>query len=246
MELMEGDGVWDGTVDVSWYNTTDTAFELTTAAQLAGLAAIVNGTATDSQGAAIAADTFEGKTVTLEADLDLDNRLWTPIGNVYYSYADLYSKPFCGTFNGKGHKIEHLYVENTQARNVYYYYPAGLFGYCLNGVLSNITIESGSVSSVCAYTGAVCGYSYSGKIFNCLNKASVKGSEIVGGIVGYMNKAILLANCGNEGDVTSESAYAGGITGIFGSPKRERPRIPGSSTAITWAIYALRGILRGA
>ena len=37
--------VWDGTLDVSWYNTTDTAFTVTTPAQLAGLASIVNGTA---------------------------------------------------------------------------------------------------------------------------------------------------------------------------------------------------------
>jgi uncharacterized repeat protein (TIGR02543 family) len=35
--------VWDGSIDVSWYNTTDTVFYINTPAQLAGLAAIVNG-----------------------------------------------------------------------------------------------------------------------------------------------------------------------------------------------------------
>ncbi|MGN0702859.1 MAG: hypothetical protein ACI4KL_06790 [Lentihominibacter sp.] len=34
---------WDGAVDVSWYNESDTSFEISTPAQLAGLAAIVNG-----------------------------------------------------------------------------------------------------------------------------------------------------------------------------------------------------------
>ena len=34
---------WDGAVDLSWYNGTDTEFTLTTPAQLAGLAALVNG-----------------------------------------------------------------------------------------------------------------------------------------------------------------------------------------------------------
>ncbi len=58
---------WDGmTIDTSWYNTTDTEFTLTTAAQLAGLAAIVNGKATG-----IAADDFDGKTIKLGADVDL-------------------------------------------------------------------------------------------------------------------------------------------------------------------------------
>ncbi|OQA93328.1 MAG: hypothetical protein BWY27_00052 [Bacteroidetes bacterium ADurb.Bin234] len=34
--------VWDGTSDTTWYNTTDTVFQLTTAKQLAGLAVFVN------------------------------------------------------------------------------------------------------------------------------------------------------------------------------------------------------------
>lgn len=33
---------WDGAVDLSWYNGTDTEFTLTTPAQLAGLAELVN------------------------------------------------------------------------------------------------------------------------------------------------------------------------------------------------------------
>ncbi len=67
---------WDGmTIDTSWYNTTDTEFTLTTAAQLAGLAAIVNGKATG-----IAADDFDGKTIKLGADVDLGGYDWTPIG----------------------------------------------------------------------------------------------------------------------------------------------------------------------
>ena len=34
--------VWDGTVDTSWYNDTDTEFVITTAEQLAGLAELVD------------------------------------------------------------------------------------------------------------------------------------------------------------------------------------------------------------
>ena len=36
-------GKWDGAVDVSWYNETDSVFRICTPAQLAGLAAVVNG-----------------------------------------------------------------------------------------------------------------------------------------------------------------------------------------------------------
>ena len=50
---------WDGAVDLSWYNGTDTEFTLTTPAQLAGVAELVNSNTTD----------FAGKTIRLGADI---------------------------------------------------------------------------------------------------------------------------------------------------------------------------------
>lgn len=38
---------WDGAVDLSWYNGTDTEFTITTARQLAGVAELVNSNAAD-------------------------------------------------------------------------------------------------------------------------------------------------------------------------------------------------------
>ena len=52
---------WDGAVDLSWYNGTDTEFTLTTPAQLAGVAELVNSNTTD----------FTGKTIRLGADISL-------------------------------------------------------------------------------------------------------------------------------------------------------------------------------
>jgi hypothetical protein len=71
--------LWDGvTYDISWYNADDTEFTLTTAAQFAGLAQIVNNKPEASEAgavvgtnSAIPADDFLGKTVTLATDLDL-------------------------------------------------------------------------------------------------------------------------------------------------------------------------------
>ena len=36
-------GAWDGTVDISWYDPAQTEFFISTPAELAGLAALVNG-----------------------------------------------------------------------------------------------------------------------------------------------------------------------------------------------------------
>lgn len=52
---------WDGAVDLSWYDGTDTEFTITTARQLAGVAELVNSNAAD----------FAGKTIRLGADISL-------------------------------------------------------------------------------------------------------------------------------------------------------------------------------
>ena len=83
---------WDGSIDVSWYNTTDTEFHIETPAQLAGVAAIVNGVvlndaenpdpekiqyvtapeAVNDQGKEVRGiEDFKGKTIYLDADLDM-------------------------------------------------------------------------------------------------------------------------------------------------------------------------------
>jgi putative cell wall-binding protein len=77
--------VWDGSVDVGWYNTNDTYFEISTAAQLAGLAAISTprhgevpdtltgaSNAVAGDGSPIARDNFAGKTIKLTADIYLN------------------------------------------------------------------------------------------------------------------------------------------------------------------------------
>ena len=126
-----GTDVWDGTTDTSWYNYEQTTtFEISTAAQLAGLAALVNGTAKDTEGNPIAAVNFSGKTIKLTADIDLGNQAWTPIGNGDSSFA------FFGTFDGNGYTISGLNVPDTNA--------PGLFG-CIFGTVQNLIVK-GSVT----------------------------------------------------------------------------------------------------
>lgn len=126
-----GTDVWDGTTDTSWYNYEQTTtFEISTAAQLAGLAALVNGTAKDTEGNPIAAVNFSGKTIKLTADIDLGNQVWTPIGNGDNSFA------FSGTFDGDGYTISGLNVPDTNA--------PGLFGYIF-GTVQNLIVK-GSVT----------------------------------------------------------------------------------------------------
>ena len=105
-------------------------YEISTAEQLAGLAALVNGTAKDTEGNPIAAANFKDKTVKLTADIDLGNQAWTPIGNGSSSFA------FFGTFDGDGYTISGLNVPDANA--------PGLFG-CIFGTVQNLIVK-GSVT----------------------------------------------------------------------------------------------------
>lgn len=128
-----GTDAWDGTaVDTSWYagHENETKFSIGTAAELAGLAALVNGTAKDAEGKPIAAVNFSRKTIKLTADIDLGNQAWTPIGNGDSSFA------FFGTFNGDGYTVSGLNVPDTNA--------PGLFG-CIFGTVQNLIVK-GSVT----------------------------------------------------------------------------------------------------
>ncbi len=103
---------WDSSAsDKSWYDQTKTEFYISTAAQLKGLANIVNdGTYS-----------FKETTVYLENDIDLDNHPWVPIGYGFFT-----PKSFCGTFNGNAHTISNLYISTDKLTGVYY--GTGFFG----------------------------------------------------------------------------------------------------------------------
>lgn len=80
---------WDGSVDTAWYNTEDTEFLLTTPAQLAGLAYIVNGVNPEKY------DGFYGKTVKLGADIVFNS------GTFAWTDSSASSNPGTLTYDGE-------------------------------------------------------------------------------------------------------------------------------------------------
>ena len=106
---------WLGNVSADWYfeNPSATTYTLNSAAQLAGLAALVNGqTATTySVRSANVDNTFAGKTIVLEGNVDLNGLNWEPIGN---PMSDGYVG-FEGTFDGNGYTISNLTIDNEKA-----------------------------------------------------------------------------------------------------------------------------------
>ena len=158
--------------------------------------------------------------ITLDTNIDLTGKDWTPIGTDY-------DNSYKGTFDGGGHTITGL----TFTTNDEY---AGLFGW-LNraGTVKNVVMEgvqitsnqiyggsiggvvgyswgtiencsvSGSVSGT-VYVGGVVGVQIGGSITGCSSSATVKGTVDVGGVAGQTNSSATLTACYATGNVIIE------------------------------------------
>lgn len=200
-------------------------YTVTTADGLMNVAELVNGGKTDIN-------------ITLDTDLDLTGKEWTPIGN--------YEKQYTGTFNGGGHTITGLTVTGSDQY-------AGLFGRIgSGGTVKNVKLEGVKIESDndMSSVGGVAGDSYDGNIENCSVSGSVSGNNgTAGGVVGNQQKGSItgcsssatvnagiaagdvaggtnigasLTGCYATGDVTLVSndigtCYAGGVVGNNGS-----------------------------
>ena len=135
---------------------------------------------------------------------------WTPIGN---------QMPYSGTFDGQGHTVSGLYLDNTGTSYV------GLFG--INcGTIQNVGVVDSYFNGE-DYVGGVCGMNWhdgtegimSVTISNCYNTGAVNGRRYVGGVCGYNKistgddgKQALITDCYNTGKV---SGYIG-VGGVCG------------------------------
>ncbi len=195
---------WSGDVG-TLPETASNVIEIENGEQLAALAVAVNNQ-----------NTFAGKTVKLTADIDLDNKDWTPIGRVigYPAVA------FAGIFDGNSHTIYNMKTSANDAEQA----SAGLFG-SITGTVKNLTLKNVTVSST-HYAGAVVGYTNSSdaKIINCVVDGGTITStpekianafdngDKVGGIIGYCANATV-KNCTVTNVTVTAYRDLGGIVG---------------------------------
>ena len=193
--------------DLGYTIESNGSYTVTSADGLMNIAKLVNGGKSDIN-------------ITLDTDIDLTGKDWTPIGTDY-------DNSYKGTFDGGGHTIKGLTVTTNDEF-------AGLFGW-LNraGTVKNVVMEgvqitsnqiyggsiggvagyswgtiencsvSGSVSGT-VYVGGVVGAQIGGSITGCSSSATVKGTVDVGGVAGQTNSSATLTACYATGNVTIE------------------------------------------
>ena len=166
----------------------DGSYTVTSADGLMTVAELVNGGKTDIN-------------ITLDKDIDLTGKGWTPIGTNY-------EKRYKGTFDGRGHTIKGLTVTTNDQF-------VGLFGYLDKaGTVKNVVMEGIQITSnhvlMSGNTGGVVGYSW-GTIENCSVSGSVSGTNCVGGVVGSQ-KAGSIIGCSSSA-IVKGTRYVGGVAG---------------------------------
>lgn len=185
--------LWDGTSTEEVTDAdNDGIYEIFNAAQLAWVADQVN-----NQN-----NTFDGKTVKLMADIDLNNQPWTPIGLAENS------AKFTGTFDGNGKTIYNLNIVSVDSRVLINgsYTAAGFFG-ATTGTIKNFTIDgaiikhvlgagsNGTANGIAVVAGST---AYGATIDGVhVKNAKVEGNRYVAGIVGYMDGTV--SNCTVDG-----------------------------------------------
>ena len=197
---------WTGNKDTGWYNASAEEYVISTAEELAGFAALVNGETLTRA----ANETFAGKTVKLGGNIDLKGKEWTPIGD---PMSDGYVG-FEGTFDGNGYTISNLVINDSSA------WGQGLFGYNASKTttIKNVTLNNVNITAEDS-SGAVGGYFQFGTFENVAvtGDVAIKGAQHMGGIVGngyYTNISgcSVIANEGSYITATTHS-FAAGIVG---------------------------------
>ena len=171
------------------YDSNTNTYTVYNADGLMNVAELVNGGKTDIN-------------ITLDKNIDLTGKGWTPIGTDY-------DNSYTGTFDGGGHTITGL----TFTTNDEY---AGLFGYLGNfgaaGTVKNVVMEG--IQITCnhslGYAGGVAGFSR-GIIENCSVSGSVSGTVSVGGVVGAQRDRSI-TGCSSSATVKG-TLDVGGVAG---------------------------------
>ena len=178
--------IWDGTSDTNWYNDNETEFTLTTAEELAGLAALVN-----------KGNTFENKTVKLGGNINLSGSEWTSIGSGGQGWR--------GTFDGQNYQINNLKTRKTDTDPGH-----GLFYYITSGTVENLSVVDADIESSSGNfnMGILADWTNgSVTIRNCHTSGTIHnktGNKLLGGVIGSAKAGAQIIGCSSDAEIISD------------------------------------------
>ncbi len=227
---------WDGTYEPFENYSADTAtsmtvYEIANAAQFYFFAKLVNeGTIGTPSGAYVPVNLgsetytiskaashkglFNGSTVKLTADIDLNGRSFNPIGTAG-------KKLGVSIFDGDNHEIKNLNISSSDANT-------GLFGYVSYNVnIQNLTVRGSVTCTANNPVGGIVGrMEYGGSMTNCAFIGNVSGANVlVGGLVGWCSAVdnsssafvkCTFTDCYTDGTLTASGRSSSTLNGVGG------------------------------
>lgn len=224
--------LWAQTRPSGGDGSSDNPFLITTAEELKWYANYVNGESGDNVVHTTACAQLVNN-IDLSTVCGKGKGSWTPIAK--YDIYKAGKEKFDGVFDGNGHTISNLYINNTYGSYLGllgYIQPtasstsasvknlkmdnvqivgdqniAAVCGFGKNVTFENIEVISGSITGSYFIYGICSG---GGSARNCINRANVTGSgTYVAGIINTINDKV--SNCSNYGKITTGKGPAGGI-----------------------------------
>ena len=184
-----------------------------------------------------AGNSYEGKTVKLGNDIDLEGAEWTPIGNLDVIKYDNVNSTFLGTFDGQGYTISNFTIDQTGE-------AVGFFGAKYAGDIKDVKFDGVTVTGT-HYGAVVVGWT-DGAQRNADGQWNITGCEVknstvtlapdttpdngdkAGAIVGY---AYAINVTGNTVSKTTIQAYRdlGAIAGMAQENTKEATTVSGNT-----------------
>ena len=162
-------------------------------------------------------NTYEGWTITLENDINLNNVLFNPIGSYRHD------KSFMGTFDGNYKTISGLSQNTWELDNGYYYTDCGLglFGAVEEAIIKNLIIDGADISGESAICGTIAAVAHNTTFQNItIKNANVMDYQYYsGGIVGWASGICNFIDCNVDASTTVGAQWGdfdNSIGGVIG------------------------------
>ena len=168
---------------------------------------------------------YENVYFSQTADIDLQKKEWTPIG--------VGGCRFMGTYDGGGHSIENLVIQNKKKDIAYGFFSS------LGGCVANIKLANGDIKG--DLSGGIAGTAVGDKacIINCYSNVHVKGMRS-GGIAGNFRDGYIVG-CINTGEIQGKESCS--IVGSSSSVKVYASYSTGKKKLMQNFCIAYRGIM---
>jgi predicted outer membrane repeat protein len=121
---------------------------------------------------------------------------WSPIGT--------FDNAFSGNYNGQGHVIDALYINQPSTFNI------GFIGVAGGATIDSLGLTNCSIVGD-EYVGSLVGRNWQANINNCFSTGTVSGRNQIGGFSGQTNNSVI-NNCYTTVNISAEHTY-GGFTG---------------------------------